>query len=76
MAFYYLFIFTVIALAVVDQNLVRWAVLQVQRLELTLEMLAFRVRLEWQIRRDFQDMSKYMRMAEELRKELGIDEAN
>jgi hypothetical protein len=76
MAFYYLFIFTVLALAVVDQNLVRWAVLQVQRLELALEMLAFRVRLEWQIRRDFQDMSKYMRMAEELRKELGIDEAN
>jgi hypothetical protein len=76
MAFYYLFIFTVLALAILDQNLVRWAVLQVQRLELAIEMLAFRVRLEWQIRRDFQDMSKYMRMAEEMRKELGIDEAD
>lgn len=76
MAFYYLFFFTVIALAILDQNLVTWAVLQVQRLELAVGMFAFRVRLEWQIRRDFQDMSKYMRMAEEIRKELGIDEVD
>jgi hypothetical protein len=76
MAFYYLFFFTIIALAVLDQNLVRWAILQVQRLELAVEMFAFRIRLEWQIRRDFKDINKYMRMAEEMRKELGIDEAD
>jgi hypothetical protein len=76
MTFYYLFFFTVVALAIIDQNLVRWSILQAQRLELAVEMFVFRVRLEYQIRKDFKDMNKYMEMAKDLRKDLGIDEAD
>jgi hypothetical protein len=76
MTFYYLFFFTVVALAIIDQNLVRWSILQVQRLGLAVEMFVFRVRLEYQIRNDFKDMDKYMEMAKDLRKDLGIDEAD
>jgi hypothetical protein len=47
-----------------------------KRLWLEIRKVPMRLKLEWDIYFMKTDMKKYMRMAEELRKELGVDEAD
>lgn len=73
----YLTITAVVAgLILLDFNFVHFFDLQLKRLWLEARKAPMRIKLEWDIFFMKNDMKKYMRMAEELRKELRIDEAD
>jgi hypothetical protein len=73
----YITITAVVAgLIILDFNFVHFFDLQLKRLWLEVRKVPMRLKLEWDIYFMKTDMKKYMRMAEELRKELGVDEAD
>jgi hypothetical protein len=73
----YITVTAVIAgLIILDYNFVHFFDLQLKRLWLELRKVPVRLKLEWDIYFMKNNMKKYMRMAQELRKELGVDEAD
>lgn len=67
--------FALAVLIILDYNFVHFFDLQLKRLWLFLRKVPIQIKLEWDIYFMKNDMKRYMRMAEELRKELKIDEA-
>lgn len=77
MNYIYFFAFLA-ALCVIDFNMIHWLQLQVKRLDLAVERFFFLLKLRidiFTIKRGWQD-KKFERMADELMKELGINEAD
>lgn len=70
---YTLFFVFVIALCVIDFNIVHFIHLQLKRLELAVEKFFFRLKLEWDIYMIKHNKAKYLKMAKEILKEKGID---
>ena len=63
-------------LVAIDENFAAWAYLQVLRLGLFLRTIPLRLRLEWDIYWMKRNMGKYLKMAEEIRKEIEDNETN
>ena len=73
----YITVTAVIAgLIILDYNFVHFFDLQLKRLWLSVRKVPVRLKLEWDIYFMKNNMNKYMRMAQEIRKELGVDEAD
>lgn len=64
------FFAVVIALCVIDFNIVRYIDLQVKRLELAVERFFFMLRLEWDIFFIKRNKERYLDMAKEILKDL------
>lgn len=64
------FFAVVIALCVIDFNIVRYIDLQVKRLELAVERFFFMLRLEWDIFFIKRNKKRYLDMAKEILKDL------
>lgn len=70
MSNYYLFFVFVIALCVIDHNIIHWLYLQYKRAELAVEKFFFRLRLEYDIYMIKHSKKKYLKMAQEILKDL------
>lgn len=64
------FFAVVIALCVIDFNIVRFIDLQVKRLELAIERFFFMLRLEWDIFWIKRNKDRYLNMAKDILKDL------
>lgn len=67
---YYLFFVFVIALCVIDHNIIHWLYLQFKRAELAVEKFFFRLKLEYDIYMIKHNKKKYLKMAQEILKDL------
>lgn len=67
---YLLFFGFLIALCIIDFNIVRFLDLQVKRFELAVEKFFFRLKLEWDIFIIKYNKRKYLKMAQEILKDL------
>lgn len=65
----------IVALFILEPLLPDWFDLQQKRINLFFARLVMKARLEWDIYWIANNKKKYLRMAEELRKELGLDDA-
>lgn len=63
-----------LALTLLDPNVVQFIYLQVELVLLELRKLPLRLKLEWDIYRIKHDHNRYLRMAEEILKDLKKDE--
>jgi hypothetical protein len=71
----YIFFFGfLIALCIIDFNVVHFLYLQFKRLELAIEKFFFRIRLEWDIFIMRYNKRKYLKMAKEILEDLTKDE--
>jgi hypothetical protein len=61
-------------LAILDPNVIIFLGLQCRLLLLELQKIPLRIRLEIDLFRIKHDRKRYLKMAEELRKEMGIDD--
>lgn len=64
----------IIALFILEPLLPHWFDLQLKQINLFFGRAGMKARLEWDIFWMKRSMRKYMRMADELRKDLGIDD--
>ncbi|AGK86730.1 hypothetical protein S-CBP2_0024 [Synechococcus phage S-CBP2] len=69
----YFFVF-ILALIIIDFNVAHWIYLQYKRFELAVETFFFRIRLEFDIFIIRYNKRKYMKMAQEILKDLEKDE--
>lgn len=67
---YLLFFGFVIALCIIDFNVIRFLDLQLKRAELAVEKFFFRIKLEWDIYMINHNKKKYLKMAKEILKDL------
>lgn len=67
---YLLFFGFVIALCIIDFNVIRFLDLQLKRAELAVEKFFFRIRLEYDIFMIKRNKDKYLKMAKEILKDL------
>lgn len=67
---YLLFFGFVIALCIIDFNVIRFLDLQLKRAELAVEKFFFRIRLEYDIFMIKRSKDKYLKMAKEILKDL------
>jgi hypothetical protein len=63
-----------LALLLVEPNVVQFIYLQLELLLLELRKLPLRIRLEWDIYHIKRDRNRYLKMANEILKELNKDE--
>lgn len=62
-----------VALCLLDQNFIQYIYLQAEVLVLELRKIPMRIRLEWDIYRIKHDHDRYLKMAEEILKDLNKD---
>lgn len=67
---YILFFGLLVALCIIDFNIVRFLILQVKRLELAVERLLFQIRLEFDILVIRYNKRRYLKMAKEILNDL------
>ena len=67
---YLLFFGFLLALCIIDFNIVHYLYLQYKRLELAVEMFFFRIKLEWGIFIIKYNKRKYLKMAQEILEDL------
>jgi hypothetical protein len=63
-----------LALLLVDPNIVQFIYLQLELLLLEIRKLPLRIKLEWDIYHIKHDRNRYLKMAEEILKDLNKDE--
>jgi hypothetical protein len=68
------FLALVLALCVIDFNLVKYIDLQVRRLELAIERFFFMIRLEWDIFWIKKNKDRYLDMAKEILKDMEVED--
>jgi hypothetical protein len=71
---YFLFFGFLIALCIIDFNIVHFLDLQIKRLGLAIEKFFFRIKLEFDIFIIKYNKRKYLKMAQEILKDLQKDE--
>lgn len=73
---YLLFFGFVIALCIIDFNVIRFLDLQLKRAELAVEKFFFRIKLEYDIFMIKRNKGKYLKMAKEILKDLENKDVN